>query len=308
MLSPRRSSRLADSFSPPVNFLSHTNSFTPSFAPTYDSTLASGGWSFHSTSNAAWAASSSRQWIESGWNANYTEDGPDATKELDADDQEIRERAIRAAKLLQDDNDDLAIDPALLDALETQQAGTREVRTKLDQNARDIQKLSRKQDERLRRGEMSVSDPEEHALGKSLWPKIFPCEGRLPQQLVLVASAVSSNLQHLASSLHPRALLPQNSQTTAMAANLSQNTVYTPGPVFRGTLDPARPKAIAENYTVHTRDEPVPPKRRDIVPNPAVTPARPIAVMGNHVPMGTPTPMARQFSGSNGGVPLPQGF
>ena len=183
MLSPRRSSRLADSFSPPVNFLSHTNSFTPSFAPTYDSTLASGGWSFHSTSNAAWAASSSRQWIESGWNANYTEDGPDATKELDADDQEIRERAIRAAKLLQDDNDDLAIDPALLDALETQQAGTREVRTKLDQNARDIQKLSRKQDERLRRGEMSVSDPEEHALGKSLWPEIFPCEDRLPSTI-----------------------------------------------------------------------------------------------------------------------------
>jgi hypothetical protein len=154
--------------SSPVTFLSHTNSFTPSFAPTYDSTLASGGWSFHSTNDAAWAASSSRQWIQSGWNAHYTEDVPEAADEVSTDDQEMRERALRAAMVLQGGDDDLAIDPALLDALETQQAEKQEIRAKLDQNARNIQKLCRKQDERLRRGEMSVSDPEEHALGQSL--------------------------------------------------------------------------------------------------------------------------------------------
>jgi len=156
--------------SPPVNFLSHTNSFTPSFAPTYDSTLASGGWSFSSTNDAAWAASSSRQWIQSGWNANYTTDGPEAAEEIGADDQELRDRAMRAAELLQEGSDDLAIDPALLDAFEMQQAGALEIRAKLDQNARNIQKLCQKQDERLRRGEMHVSDPEEHALGQSPSP------------------------------------------------------------------------------------------------------------------------------------------
>jgi hypothetical protein len=128
------------------------------------------------------------------------------------------------------------------------------------------------------------------------------------QPLLLSALEVSSNLQQFASRLHPRALLPGNSRTTAMAANLSQTTVHTPGPVFRGTLDPARPKALAENYTVHTRDEPAPPKRREIAPTASVPPARPNVMLANHVPMGTPTPMARHFSGSNGGLPPAQVF
>jgi hypothetical protein len=93
-----------------------------------------------------------------------------------------------------------------------------------------------------------------------------------------------------------------------MAANLAQTIVSTPGPVYQGTLDPARPKALAENYTVHTREEPMPPKRRDTTPAAGATPARSNAVIGPNAPMQTPTPMARNFSGSNVGLPPSQVF
>lgn len=123
------------------------------------------------------------------------------------------------------------------------------------------------------------------------------------------ASRVSANLLELASSVRPRSILPRRRNPhLPLAAELAQTAVTTPGTIYRGTLDPARPKAMAENYVVHTRDEPVGTKRREAPATPAVTPNRsilPNAAVGRapQQPMMTPTPPVRHTSSFNGAIP-----
>lgn len=148
-----------------VGFLSHYHSFIPSFAPTYDSTMVSGGWNYDVTVDAARAAAINREWIESGWNSNYA-----STSAIEADlssksqDDESRERALRAAKVLFDD--DSAIDPELLGVIEEKQSASSAAKNKLRENAQLLRALAQKQEARLRRNERKVTDSEEHTLGE----------------------------------------------------------------------------------------------------------------------------------------------
>jgi hypothetical protein len=124
-----------------------------------------------------------------------------------------------------------------------------------------------------------------------------------------VASRVSANLLELASNVRPRSILPRRRNPhLPLAAELAQTAVLTSGAIYRGTLDPARPKAMAENYVVHTRDEPVGAKRREAPATPAVTPNRSIlpnatVARAPPQPMMTPTPPVRHTSSFNGAIP-----
>jgi hypothetical protein len=157
----------ADEGPPVVGFLTHYHSFIPSFAPTYDSTMVSGGWNYDDTVDAARAAAINREWIESGWNSNYASTSAIKSVEPIDDDVEAHGRALRAAKVLMgDDISDSAIDPELLGAIEQDQSGSQTAKNKLRENAELLLTLAQRQEMRLRRDEREVTDPEEHALGE----------------------------------------------------------------------------------------------------------------------------------------------
>lgn len=99
--------------------------------------------------------------------------------------------------------------------------------------------------------------------------------------------------------VEPRALLPPHPSNTAsspLAPRLAQTLVRTPSQVYRGTLDPARPKAMAENYTVVTRPEIVAPGpiSRSRGPPAAVQPPPPPQPQPVHHGMRPASPMVRQ--------------
>ena len=164
----RNSTRVIDGDGVTVGFLSHYHSFTPSFGPTYDSTMSSGGWNYDDSVDTIYAAASSRAWIESGWNSNYASTSTIKVESTEAMlEIEAQERALRAARVLVGDGiPDSAIDPELLGAIERTQSESQTATTKLQENGQLLQALARRQEARLRRNERTVTDPEEHALGE----------------------------------------------------------------------------------------------------------------------------------------------
>ncbi|GHJ89916.1 hypothetical protein NliqN6_6318 [Naganishia liquefaciens] len=232
------------------------STFTPSFAPTHDSSSATSGFGYYPTWDAAIGKANVHSWLSSSWNSRY---GAELETPIDDEFAQIQDFRPRATK---DDIEDLLknlagnettieIDPALVEAVDQSQDDMRELQRKLDQNAVWVKQLQEFQEIRLHRGQRKPLEEED----------------RLAQRL-------QQSLLELASTTTPKALLPKDLRKTQdpIAVVLARKVIHTTAPSVRGTLDPARPKALSDNTTIVARppDQIAPPMAK---PAPVVSTA-----------------------------------
>jgi hypothetical protein len=132
--------------------------------------MATRGWTFDTSFEAARVFALNRAWIGAGWNSDYEREigsGSIASGST-AIQSDPHDQAVRTAKLLVGEEiEESAIDPSLLSAIVDQQEEHRSVQTRLTDNAKWMTELAEMQEERLRRGEREIKDPQEHVIGTS---------------------------------------------------------------------------------------------------------------------------------------------
>ncbi|KAJ9109949.1 hypothetical protein QFC20_003149 [Naganishia adeliensis] len=276
-----------------VQYPRYYSSFTPSFAPTHDSSSATNGFGYYQTWEAGMGKAAVHSWLTSGWNGTYGSEF--IPEEETAQIEDFRPRATK------DDIEDLLkslmekeieIDPTLVDAVDEAQGEMRDLQRKLDQNAVWVRQLQQFQEIRLHRGQREPLEEEERIAQ------------RLQQSLVELASATT-----------PAALLPQALRETEepIAIVLARKVIHTPAPNVRGTLDPTRPKALSDNTTAVARapDQVAPPiarpppvsaPRTQMRPNQQWQPG-PQKVPGPPQAAGYNTPQAMQARGGRYAFP-----
>lgn len=146
-----------------VQYPRYYSSFTPSFAPTHDSSAASNGFGYYQTWEAAMGKASVHSWMTSGWNGAYG-----AEFEPSEDTSLVEEYRPRASgddiqELLESLVEDttMEIDPALVDAVDQTQREMRELQKRLDQNAVWVRQLQQYQEIRVRRGQREPLEEED---------------------------------------------------------------------------------------------------------------------------------------------------
>ncbi|KAJ9114029.1 hypothetical protein QFC22_005849 [Naganishia vaughanmartiniae] len=241
----------------------YATTFTPSFAPTHDSSAAANEWGYFSTWDAACSRAGLGRWRSTRWGKSFKAAWEDAKEALDEDEDENeqdlgqvelldrpratkREIAELLGSLLPSSGmekgdethdthaDDVAmeIDPALVDAVDGVQEDMRALQARLDQNALWVRQLQAFQEVRVRTGQRTPMEEEER-----------------------VAQKLQRSLLQLASATTPAALLPRTmlaesqSASVPLAIILARKVIHISGPNVRGTLDPARPKAMVDNTT-----------------------------------------------------------
>lgn len=132
--------------------------------------MATHGWNYENTIATSRMLAGTRQWFESGWNANYTlQDQALSTSIMsekhsnELDDQQARQRAVETAQLVVDDD---VIDPSLIAVIQEEQSRSRAIQDQLAQNVEWLKQLATRQSIRLRRGQRDVQDAEEHVIGE----------------------------------------------------------------------------------------------------------------------------------------------
>lgn len=172
-------------FSHTVTFPQSETSFTPSFAPTFDSSGASGGWGYESTLDALHTRSSNRAWLASAWGLDVGRDWPERLKlqeaeEYDAeassglaDREELEECTRQVLAFAAGVDNTSTIDPALIDSVIAIPNPKTELQRKLDQNNKWMAELMAWQDIRVRRGQDEVLDEREKETGKWTWHPVF---------------------------------------------------------------------------------------------------------------------------------------
>lgn len=146
-----------------VQYPRYYSSFTPSFAPTHDSSSATNGFGYYQTWEAGMGKAAVHSWLTSGWNGAYGSEfvPEDETAQI----EEFRPRATKddiedLLKSLADETE-MEIDPALVDAVDEAQGKMRDLQRKLDQNAVWMRQLQQFQEIRLRRGQREPLEEEE---------------------------------------------------------------------------------------------------------------------------------------------------
>lgn len=91
----------------------------------------------------------------------------------------------------------------------------------------------------------------------------------------LIAGHVMNSLKDLVSITPPNRLIDTTRPGSAIA--WAKSSIHTPGPNYRGTLDPKRPKAIKDNATLQAREIPLPPPASVVM-----TPSVPAPSRSNH--------------------------
>lgn len=150
-----------------MEFLHHRVGFTPAFAPTYDSSMASHGWSYDTTMQAAVAAANNRAMTSRPRARHIAAPYPSSKPATSSKLPSAEESAQQAARLLLDSN--IApelIDPTLLEAIKSDQSQIQATQEKLNAAAAKLLQLAERQEARLDRNEQEVSDPAEHHLGE----------------------------------------------------------------------------------------------------------------------------------------------
>jgi hypothetical protein len=152
----------------PVTYPRYYSSFTPSFAPTHDSSAATNGFGYYQTWEAGMGKAAVHSWMTSGWNgADFT---PPAEEEISHELDEFRPRASKdeIEDLLKGlvDEPEMELDPALVEAVDESQREMRALQKKLDQNAVWVRQLQLFQEIRVRRGQREPLEEEER-IGES---------------------------------------------------------------------------------------------------------------------------------------------
>lgn len=265
-----------------MRFTHYSSGFTPTFAPTHDSSKTSSGWGYDSTIQAARQLATDARFKSLGrrvgrdWKGGLYEglqlDGLDDGKAGSSTPTEAFVRELASLP------DDASIDPELLSAAKLVEDDVQSVQRKLDENAKCVQELLIWQDIRLPQGR---SIP--HALREKM-----------------LTAVVQENLRELAGSAAPSALVDDNFS----AIQAAQRFISTPGPNIRGTLEPAKSKPLADNNTLKARDPAtIAPASTGVPPVPAkISPALPAsgsATPGQQAPAwhpGRPPPPGGQFT------------
>ncbi|KAJ9108217.1 hypothetical protein QFC19_002464 [Naganishia cerealis] len=309
-----------------VQYPRYTTAFTPSFAPTHDSSTVANEWGYFSTWDAACMRARLGRWRGARWGKRFErawEEAEEALLEMEDEDgvEQEQEPVVdrpRATKsdisellagllpssastsplssaeeddVMQDKESEhpaVEIDPALVNAVDEIQEEMRAVQGKLDRNAVWVRQLQTFQEIRVRTGQRTPLEEEERVV-------------------------------ELASATTPAALLPRsittNSQSASvpLAITLAHKVIHTPGPNVRGTLDPARPKAMVDNTTAVAKPPgqvaPAPAVASAATPNVRASPAPGMAARAQNARGGwagpIPTTQQRGIPPVNGPIAQP---
>lgn len=274
-----------------VKFLHDPSGFTPTFAPTHDSSKTSSGWGYDTTIYASKVLAQNNRFRMTGGSREFARDWEgglydDTSLEITNEDTMTKEtgdivsdgksRAKEFVAELLGLSSNEAIDPELLSIAEKTDAGFHDLQRKLDQNAEFVEELTVWQNVRFHRG---TAKPE-HIREKMLVAKL------------------EENLQALAGDVTPASLLPElasdNDSDEPFAVRTAKRLISTDGPNIRGTLDPKQPRALSDNRTLKPR----PASEIAATPSRAAAQSPLPPVKPSPAGMGTPNPLP-----NGGGTP-----
>ncbi len=183
-----------------MTFPQSETSFTPSFAPTFDSSGASGGWGYESTLDALHTRASNRAWLASAWGGDIGRDWADLLEMEEAEEcdaeaevkeacrEELEENTRRVLAFVAGTTETSAIDPSLLQTVIAIENPKTELQRKLDQNNKWMAELMAWQDIRVRRGQEEVLDEREKETGE--------CQANLACSAFLIAPSLQLPVSH----------------------------------------------------------------------------------------------------------------
>lgn len=194
------------------------SSWTPSFAPTFDSSRATGGGSYYRHVAAMTERSRintyKRLAIDPSSQPDYAEGWDGSLKEGESGEGAHLSKTAEEV---------------------------------LKENAELIEELQAWQEDRVRKGKDDVQPGKrEQAIGE------YHLRHERAHDADVVADALLDSLTTLSSAVTPGDLVPERS-APGFAHELAQRFIPVSSPSIRGTLDPRRPKAIHDNLTVRPK-------------------------------------------------------
>lgn len=185
-------------------------SWQPSFGMTHDSSSASGGWGYMSSCDMGYRNGAWDSMSREQWGSR------------------VDEGAIRGERGVGTTVEDVDMETPDRDA----------VSELLTANEKRLRELGEWQTTRVRRGDPRWVSEREASVGECIVGVLHGAD--------FAAREVLETLSVLASSAPPSALVPPGLNASALASAIIQ----TRAPHIRGTLDPKRPRAIADNGTL----------------------------------------------------------